>query len=98
MKTLLGLLAATLLVSNTFAAPREYFVYFGTYTGPKSKGIYRARLDVASGKLSAAEVAAEWPDPPFPALHPTAHFLYAIDERSDPAKTPGRGVSAYAID
>jgi 6-phosphogluconolactonase len=76
----------------------EYFVYFGTYTKAKSKGIYRARLDVATGKLSAAELAAECKDPAFLAVHPTEKFLYAIDESTDPARTPNRGVSAYAIE
>ncbi len=89
-------LAASALAA---AAPQEYFVYFGTYTNnAKSKGIYRARLDVASGKLSTAEVAAECTDPAFLALHPNGKFLYAIDERTDPAKTPGRGVSAYTLE
>ncbi len=89
------------MASSTFSAtpPKEYFVYFGTYTNnAKSKGIYRARLDVASGKLSAAEVAAECVDPAFLSLHPSGKFLYAIDERADPVKTPGKGVSAYALD
>jgi len=89
------------LAATAFAAavPKEYFVYFGTYTNTaKSKGIYRAKLDVASGKLSAAEVAAECVDPAFLALHPNGKVLYAIDERADPVKTPGRGVSAYALD
>lgn len=80
------------------APPREYFVYFGTYTKAKSKGIYRARLDTATGRLSQAEVAAECQDPAFLAVHPTEKFLYAIDEGSDPARTPGRGVRAYAVD
>ncbi len=93
-------LAVSLLaaVSLSFAAePKEFLVYFGTYTKPPSKGIYRARLDVATGKLSAPEVAAECRDPSFLAVHPTGKFLYAIDESSDPAKAPHRGVAAYAI-
>jgi hypothetical protein len=32
-------------------------VYFGTYTGPKSKGIYVAPFDTATGKLGALRVA-----------------------------------------
>ena len=84
--------------TKTEAPPKEYFVYFGTYTKAKSKGIYRARLDTATGRLSAAEVAAECTDPAFLAVHPTERFLYAIDESSDPAKTPGRGVRAYSVD
>lgn len=76
----------------------EFFVYFGTYTKGKSQGIYRARLDAASGHWTAPELAIEAVDPSFLALHPTGKFLYAIDESADPAKKPGRGVLAYAID
>lgn len=91
-------LAATTIASLP-AAPKEYDVFFGTYTNARttSKGIYRARLDVATGKLSAAEVAAECRDPSFLAVHPNGKILYAIDESSDPAKSPGRGLAAYAI-
>lgn len=84
--------------STTGGSAKGYFVYFGTYTRAKSKGIYRARLDVATGRLSAAELAAECKDPSFLAVHPTGRFLYAIDEGSDPEKTPGRGVAGYAIE
>ncbi len=93
-------LAFTLAASVSAAAtPADYFVYFGTYTNnAKSKGIYRAKLTVATGQLSAAELAAECSDPSFLALHPSGRFLYAIDERADPVKTPGRGVSAYALE
>src|SRR5215207_3463484 len=93
-----ALMASAIGAEKTEAPPKEYFVYFGTYTKGKSKGIYRARLDTATGKLSAAEVAAECNDPAFLAVHPTEKFLYAIDESSDPAKTPGKGVNAYAVD
>ena len=79
-------------------APKEYFVYFGTYTGPQSKGIYRSRLDLATGKLTPAELAAEADSPAFLAVHPTRKFLYAVDESADPVKKPGRGVSAFTVD
>ena len=92
------LTTATRAAQKHEAPPKEYFVYFGTYTKGKSQGIYRARLDTATGRLSAAEMAAEGQDPAFLAVHPTERFLYAINESSDPAKTPGRGVRAYAID
>lgn len=80
------------------AAAREYHVYFGTYTRTKSEGIYRARFDATTGRLGAVELAAKTGDPSFLAVHPNGAVLYAIDERSDPAKTPGRGVAAFAID
>lgn len=63
-------------------APTAYWVYFGTYTGGKggSKGIYRAKLDLKTGKLSAAELAAEMGSPSFLAVHPTGKTLYAVGE------------------
>lgn len=100
----LGLILGFPLLGNVFAAekpgpaPKEFFVYFGTYTGPKSKGIYRSRLDFATGRLAPAEVAAACDSPSFLAVHPNGKILYAIDESSKPATKPGRGVSAFAID
>lgn len=94
----LSLLSPFFAMETKAAAPREYLVYFGTYTGPKSQGIYRARLDVASGRLSPAELAAEADTPAFLAVHPNGKFLYAIDESADPVRKPGRGISAYRLD
>lgn len=97
--TLCGVYAATSFAAQkSEEPPKAYFVYFGTYTKAKSKGIYRARLDTATGRLSPADLAAECKDPAFLAVHPTERFFYAIDEGTDPVKTPGRGVRAYALD
>ena len=87
-------------LTSLAAAPQAYHVYFGTYTNAKteSQGIYRSRLDVATGRLSPAELAAPAKDPAFLALHPNGKFLYALDESSDPKRTPTTGLSAYAID
>ncbi len=81
------------------ASPQAYHVYFGTYTNAKteSQGIYRSRLDLVTGHLSPAELAAPAKDPAFLALHPNGKFLYALDESSDPKRTPTTGLSAYAI-
>lgn len=95
------LVAALGAAEKPKAAPadaKDFFVYFGTYTKGTSKGIYRARFDSATGKLSAADLATECRDPAFLAVHPNGRYLYAIDESSDPAKAPGRGVAAYAIE
>ena len=73
-------------------------VYFGTYTGEKSKGVYVSRLDMASGALSAPELAGETPSPSYLAIHPTRNFLYAANEvRTFAGKETG-SVSAFAID
>jgi 6-phosphogluconolactonase len=80
------------------AAAREQFVYFGTYSGPKSKGIYISRFDPATGRLTAPELAAETRNPSFLAIHPGARFLYAVGEIDD-AQGKGNGtVSAFAIE
>lgn len=73
-------------------------VYIGTYTGPKSKGIYFSTLDLATGKLSPAEVAAEVTSPSFLAVHPSKKFLYAVGEISDFGGKKAGGVSAFSID
>src|SRR5690606_25515038 len=77
---------------------KEYFVYFGTYSRGPSKGIYRARFDTTTGKLSPAELAIECRDPSFLAVHPNGKFLYAVEEGVDTRNQPGRGVSAFALD
>ena len=58
----------------------KFWVYIGTYSGPKSKGIYRAELDLKDGKLSAARIAHEANNPSFLAIHPNRKFLYAVSE------------------
>jgi 6-phosphogluconolactonase len=98
LSLMLATAAVTLTAATALAAEKEYFVYFGTYTKAPSKGIYRSRLDVATGHLSPAELAVEARDPAFLALHPNGKFLYAIDESSDPQKTPATGLSAYSLD
>ena len=54
--------------------------YVGTYTGPKSQGIYRGTLDSESGKLGPLELVGEAKNPSFLALSPNGKFLYAAIE------------------
>jgi len=84
--------------SPAAAAPRALRVYVGTYTGPKSQGIYQMRLDMATGALSAPELAGEAANPTFLALHPTGRFLYAVSEVRGPAGRAGGAVLAFAVD
>ena len=78
--------------SAVFAAPKNYFVYFGTYTRANSKGIYVSRFNASTGKLGPLAVAAEIPDPSFVAPDPTGRFLYAVSEEDSGS------VSAFSID
>lgn len=87
-----------LMLSTVFASAAasgfaaESLVYFGTYTGAKSRGIYVSRFDSATGRLSAPELAAETKNPAFLAVSPDEHHLYAVSEMS---KTGA--VTAFAL-
>ncbi len=72
--------------------PEKMRVYIGTYTGGKSKGIYRAELDLKTGALSGVTLAGATANPSFLAIAPSHHFLYAVGEGG------GKGVSAFAIE
>ena len=75
---------------------REFLVYFGTYTGTNSQGIYVSRLDADTGRLSAPELAATINNPTFLAVSPGVHFLYAGTDTNSP-KFSG-AVRAFALD
>lgn len=98
LSVIVGSLALGLSTSSTFAdAPaKKFWVFVGTYTGGKSKGIYRMALDSATGKLSDPVLAAELDNPSFLAVHPSQKYLYAVNETTEPGK-PG-GVTAFALD
>jgi 6-phosphogluconolactonase len=81
-------------------AQSQTLVYFGTYTGPKTKsqGIYLSRLNLATGALSAPTLAAETENPSFLAVHPTQNFLYSVGEIGNFEGTTTGSVSAFGID
>ncbi len=96
-------IAALLLTSYARGAEKarakgEFFVYVGTYTGQKSKGIYAYRFDAATGKLISLGLVAETVNPSFLAVHPNQRFLYAVSETSDHEGRSSGAVSAFAID
>jgi 6-phosphogluconolactonase len=84
------------------AAPRQpagdLLVYFGTYTGKSSQGVYVARLDRSSGSLSTPQLAAATANPSFLAVHPAGSFLYAVNEVATSGGKASGTVSAFAID
>lgn len=92
-----GISTASAQSANPSAPAKHMHVYLGTYTGPKSKGIYLARLDLASGKLSAPELAAEAANPSFLAIHPNRRFLYAVGEIANFSGQSSGAVSAFAL-
>lgn len=84
-------LAAVIGLASTSRAAEKYRVYFGTYTGKDSKGIYHSELNVKDGTLSPPKLAVETSSPSFIAFHPNKKFMYAVNE-SDAM------VSAFSID
>ena len=73
------------------------WVYVGTYTRNGSQGIYLLHLDLATGRLESAGVAAKLASPSFLSFHPTRPLLYAVSEMNGGGKKTG-AVSALAID
>ncbi len=96
-----ALFAQFLFASLALAAgkgPQEYLVYVGTYTGPKSKGIYAYRFQPSTGKISPIGLVAETRNPSFLALHPNGRYLYAVNEVNDYQGQRAGSVSSFAID
>lgn len=76
----------------------KYWVFVGTYTGEKSKGIYRAEFDPSTGKLGEPTLAGEVASPSFLAIHPTGQYLYSVSEISGFDGKKGGAVAAFALD
>lgn len=70
-------------------------IYIGTYTGPKSEGIYVAELNSRNGKLSKPRLAAEMVSPSWVTIHPNRQFLYAAGESNTYAN--GGAICAFKI-
>ena len=94
----LGLVYLESMSARATAADTSRWVYIGTYTGARSKGIYRSRFDSASGKLTPPELAAQTKNPTFLALHPNGRVLYAVGELSGSTGLRAGAVMAYRID
>lgn len=87
---------AALIGAETRAA--EQLVLIGTYSQRGSEGIYAARLDLDSGKLSEPKALAQARNPSFLALHPGGKFLYAVNEVGMDKGKPAGAITAYAFD
>jgi 6-phosphogluconolactonase len=101
----LALAAASLFTATLFfsvprveAASPEQWVYFGTYTGEKSKGIYASRFNTDTGKISAPELVAETPSPSFLVVHPNHQYLYAVNETDNFGGKKSGSTSAFKLD
>src|ERR1039457_6844007 len=93
-----GLVSPPAMFAEALPADGMMLVYFGTYTGAKSKGIYVSRFDPATGRLTAPELAVATASPSFLALHPSQRFLYAAGETSLLEGKHVSGVAAFRLD
>jgi len=73
-------------------------VYFGTYTGQGSRGIYVSEFSPNSGNLTSPQLVAESKNPTFLAVHPNLQFLYAVNEIGDFDGQNAGAVSAFRLD
>lgn len=86
-----------MLASAAAAAPQTFVVYVGTYTGPKSQGIYKFNFDARSGAAGPVELAARTDNPSFLAVHPNGRFLYAVNETDNFGAKKQGAVSSFTI-
>jgi 6-phosphogluconolactonase len=93
-----GFLYSAAMFAETPPADGTTLVYFGTYTGARSKGIHVSRFDPATGRLTAPELAVATASPSFLALHPNRQFLYAASESSILEGKRVGDVSAFSMD
>lgn len=82
------------------ARAAERFVWFGTYTSPKTKseGIYVSQFDDSMGALGPARLAAKTTNPSFLALHPRLPVVCAISEEGEVGGKPRGTLTVFAVD
>jgi len=99
LRLVLSVLVTFLAAGAWMQVPKgELLVYFGTYTGAKSQGIYVSRLNPTTGALSAPQLAAETANPSFLAVRAQGDYLYAANEIDKFEGKAAGAVSAFAID
>ena len=100
IRSIVALLTVALFAQVAFAQPAggKPRLYVGTYTGPKSKGIYLFDFDPATGKLVDAGLAGEAPNPSFLVFHPKLPILYAVSEIDNFNGKKSGAVAAFSVD
>lgn len=75
----------------------QLLAYVGTYTTKRdSQGIYAYRFDPATGTLASGGLAAESADPSYVVIHPSAKYLYAVNEVGNFGGRKSGAVSAFS--
>lgn len=74
---------------------QEYYLFVGTYTTGKSKGIYVYKFNAANGEVQWVSNTDSSVNPSYLALAPNGNYLYAVNETG---REQAGKVSAYAFD
>lgn len=93
-----GILSQNLSLGAGANPARTQLVFFGTYTGPKSQGIYLCEFDAETGQLGPAQLAVRTRNPTFLALDSTGRLIYAVNEIDDFGGRKSGAVSAFRLD
>ena len=83
--------------ANQSATDGKCLLFIGTYSGAKSKGIYAARMDLATGALNSLGLAAQTPNPTFLAIDSKRRYLFAANEISRYNGKRAGSISAFSI-
>ncbi len=75
----------------------KFRVFVGTYTGPRSEGIYAFQFDTDTGAVQPLGLAAPSVHPSFLALSPDQRFLYAVNETGKWKDQAGGYLTSFAI-
>jgi 6-phosphogluconolactonase len=92
MRLLLALLSCFFMLSGS---AQEYYLFAGTYTSGKSKGIYVYKFNAKNGEVQWVGSTDSSTNPSFLAISPNGKYVYAVNETG--RENPGR-VSAFSFD
>lgn len=92
MKRIIFALLPIFLFMNCFS--QDYYLFIGTYTSGKSKGIYVYQFNAANGKFKAvSDISSK--NPSYLTISPTGKYVYAVNENGS---DQDGGVSAFSFD
>lgn len=98
--TAAALLGSWAHVSLAQSQPGAHMIpfYIGTYTGPKSQGIYRSQLDSRTGSMAQPELVAKLENPSFLTIHPKLNVVFSVSEVRRDGQREGAQVMAYKME
>jgi 6-phosphogluconolactonase len=91
-------LVVSFLAAGGSAAAESVRVYVGTYTSGEGQGIYRLKLDLATGTLTPDGPPTAADNPSFLAWSPDGTRLFAVEETGEVRTATSGFVRSFAVD